>query len=517
MNNNFVTMAIKNNFLNEDFSYVNATLQSLSSLDCIIFWIKELIKNNNIIMNNLQASLTKEFYLLIFGLYSGQLVDSTKIIFHFRNKSQQIYNKDIAKDPFHFLYYLLELLHLENNCPINPNYNIDLYKNQIFQNKTNDNEIYKLFCNYYQQTTNSAISQYFYNIEKYQINCQFCHTIYYYAFKTIFRFEIDKYRIYRDKSCPMRKGYNLNLNECFFYYQEGKQCQCTFCGNQNATDMRKIFTSTQVIIIDLKRNNHTYKCDIDFDLQIDLLADNYIIPHSKLPKFNTKYNLKAVVSLYNNGKPKYSSYISINNNWYRYMDLKNKNGVKRLQNICELREHEPQLLIYELENTQKNFLNPFYNRINKGNNNIFSMQQLFLMQMKQMLIKQQLFQKMQQNLMYQNININPYIKKNNNDNLTIEFLVIPENYNSLNKDENIIRLHVKSEDTIEKVIDNFFNKLEKPKEAIEEFKFNGNVIDIKSQVKLKDFGITNDSKIYATKAPDFDHLNLSKSSFCFLF
>ena len=76
---------------------------------------------------------------------------------------------------------------------------------------------------------------------------------------------------------------------------------------------------------------------------------------------------------------------------------------------------------------------------------------------------------------------------------------------------------MKSEDTLEKVIDNFFNKLEKPKEAIEEFKFNGNVIDIKSQVKLKDFGITNDSKIYATKAPDFDHLNLSKSSFCFLF
>ena len=398
MNNNFVTMAIKNNFLNEDFSYVNATLQSLSSLDCIIFWIKELIKNNNIIMNNLQASLTKEFYLLIFGLYSGQLVDSTKIIFHFRNKSQQIYNKDIAKDPFHFLYYLLELLHLENNCPINPNYNIDLYKNQIFQNKTNDNEIYKLFCNYYQQTTNSAISQYFYNIEKYQINCQFCHTIYYYAFKTIFRFEIDKYK---------RKGYNLNLKECFFYYQAGKQCQCTICGNPNATDMRQIFTSTQVIIIDLKRNNHTYKCDIDFDLQIDLLAGNYIVPYSKQPKFNTKYNLKAVVSLSNDGMSKYLAYISKNNSWYRYKN----NDVQKIQNFFYLKEYEPQLLIYELEKTQQNFLNPFYNRINKGNNNIFSMQQLFLMQMQQMQMKQQLFQIMQQNLMLQSINFNPNIKK----------------------------------------------------------------------------------------------------------
>jgi hypothetical protein len=416
------------------------------------------------------------------------------------------------------LHYLLELLHLENNCAINPNFNIQLYENQIYQNKNNDNMVYNLFCNYYKQTTNSTISQYFYNIEKYQINCQICRqTIYFYSYKKIFRFEIDKYRMFRDEACPNRKGYNLSLNECFLCYQGGKQCQCTICGNPYATDMRKIFTSTQVIIIDLNRNNHTFKCDVDFDLYIDLLEGNYIIPHSQESMFNTKYKLKAVVSLYYNGMPKYFADICINNNWYRYMDLKNKNGVKRLQNICELREHEPQLLIYELENTQKNFLNPFYNRINKGNNNIFSMQQLFLMQMKQMLIKQQLFQKMQQNLMYQNININPYIKKNNNDNLTIEFLVIPENYNSLNKDEIIIRLHVKSEDIIEKVIDNFFNKLEKPKEAIKEFKFNGNVIDINSQVKLEDFGITNDSKIYATKAPDFDHLNLSKSSFCFLF
>ena len=166
------------------------------------------------------------------------------------------------------------------------------------------------------------------------------------------------------------------------------------------------------------------------------------------------------------------------------------------------------MLIYELEKTQQNFLNPFYNRINKGNNNIFSMQQLFLMQMQQMQMKQQLFQIMQQNLMLQNINFNPNIKKNNNDNLMIEFLVIPENYDPLNKDEIIIKLQVKSEDTLEKVIDNFFNKLGKPKEAIKEFKFNGIVIDINSQVKLKNFGIINNSKIYATKAPNFDQLNL---------
>ena len=136
------------------------------------------------------------------------------------------------------------------------------------------------------------------------------------------------------------------------------------------------------------------------------------------------------------------------------------------------------------------------------------MQQLFLMQMLQMRLKQQLFQKMKQNLMLQSININPNIKNNNNDNLKIEFLVIPENWNSLNKEEIIIKPQVKSEDTIKKVIDNFFIKLVKLKEAIKEFKFNGIVIEINSQVKLKDFGITNNSKIYATKAPNFDQLIL---------
>ena len=507
MNNNFFINAITNYSLNEEVSYINSVLQSLSSLDCIKFWINTLNKNNNMIMNNMQASITKEFYLLMSNLFFGKPVDSSNIIFHFRNKSQQIYNKVITKDAYHFLHYLLELLHLENNCPINPNFNIHLYENQIFQNKNNDNMIYNLFCNYYQQTTNSIISQYFYNIEKYQFYCQFCQTIYYYSYKKIFRFEIEKYRIYRDQACPMRNRYNISLNECFLCYQGGNQCQCISCGNPNATDMRKIFTSTQVIIIDLKRNNHTYKCDVDFDLNIDLLAGNYIIPHRKESMCKTKYKLKAVVSLFYNNMPRYFADININNNWYRYLDLKNNNGVKKLQNIFELKEYEPQLLIYELENTQQSFMNPFYNRVNT-NNNIFTMQQLFLMQMKQIQMNR-LFKIMQQNLMLQSVNLNPNPNPNNkNDNIMLEFLVIPENWNPLNKDEIVIKPQVKLEDTIEKAINNFYTKLVKPKEAIKEFKFNGNVIDIHSKVKLKDFGITNNSKIYATKAPNFDQLNL---------
>ena len=64
------------------------------------------------------------------------------------------------------------------------------------------------------------------------------------------------------------------------------------------------------------------------------------------------------------------------------------------------------------------------------------------------------------------------------------------------------------EETVEKAIDKFFIKLQKPKEAITEFKFNNNVIDIKSKQKLSELGLTNNSKILSVKADNYDALKL---------
>ena len=67
---------------------------------------------------------------------------------------------------------------------------------------------------------------------------------------------------------------------------------------------------------------------------------------------------------------------------------------------------------------------------------------------------------------------------------------------------------VTTEDTIEKAIENFYTKLLKPKEAIKRFEFNNQIININSKVKLRDFGINNNSVIYAIKADNFDALSL---------
>ena len=62
------------------------------------------------------------------------------------------------------------------------------------------------------------------------------------------------------------------------------------------------------------------------------------------------------------------------------------------------------------------------------------------------------------------------------------------------------------DDTVEKAIENFFTKLQKPKQAIIKFIFNGMQIQPNSQQKLSDLGINDKSVIYALRANNFDLL-----------
>ena len=62
------------------------------------------------------------------------------------------------------------------------------------------------------------------------------------------------------------------------------------------------------------------------------------------------------------------------------------------------------------------------------------------------------------------------------------------------------------DDTIEKAIENFFTKLQKPKQAIIKFIFNGMQIQPNSQQKLSDLGINDKSVISALRANNFDLL-----------
>ena len=180
---------IKNYSSNYENSYANAVLQAFSSLGCIRNWIKKLNYISNL-LKNIQSSITKELYILFSNLYRGDQVDSTNLISTLENQVREIYNKEIIKDDYHFLKYFLKMLHLENNCPNNPEFNINSYNNQTIENIKNDNRMYNSFCKFFQQTTNSIISQYFYNIEKYFTSCSKCSQIFYYDHKVIITFDI---------------------------------------------------------------------------------------------------------------------------------------------------------------------------------------------------------------------------------------------------------------------------------------------------------------------------------------
>ena len=127
------------------------------------------------------------------------------------------------------------------------------------------------------------------------------------------------------------------------------------------------------------------------------------------------------------------------------------------------------------------------NNINIGNNNNFNINN---------------------NINNNNINNNnPHNYLTNQINPEIKFLIVPENWNGLESSARKIVPQITLEDTVQKAISNFYIKLQKPREAIKEFRFNGIKININSNQKLREIGLRNGSKIIALEADNFDELN----------
>ena len=198
--------------------------------------------------------------------------------------------------------------------------------------------------------------------------------------------------------------------------------------------------------------------------------------------------------------PKYFADVNINNNWIRCMDINNTYDVKILKSLSELYRFEPQILIYELEETQNTFMNPFYEKnvmLKK-----FNALQLIQMQIQRLLMDQ--VQNLNQNFML----TNNVMKVQDLSNQMVKFLIIPENWDYSEDNSIKILCHATSNDTIKKMINNFFTKLQKPRQAITKFTFNNNIIDPNSYLKLKDLCINSKSTIYAIKIFNFDLLKL---------
>ena len=114
------------NFKN-DFSYAHSVLQSLSCLDCANDFLK--LTNTFNLKNSPKFALTNALFDLFHDLHNGKEGNSQNTIATFINSYQNNAsiiktNKVISHDPFYFLYFLLQFLHMENNMPSNHNYNL---------------------------------------------------------------------------------------------------------------------------------------------------------------------------------------------------------------------------------------------------------------------------------------------------------------------------------------------------------------------------------------------------------
>ena len=412
-NNSFRPMVYYKPILNNlkiteytDTSFINSVLQVFSSLDCVRSWISNLNNIRQNLLSNNQCLITKELYLIYCSLYNGQNADSSNFILNYNNKYKSVYNNSkLYNDPYHFLFYLIELIHAENNNPPNPNFNLNILEKRKLEELKNDDFMFNLFCSFYQATQNSIISNYFHNIIKNEIECETCKRLYFYSFQYIIKFDLDQYKTFRNQAFIEKTLQKLTFDECFSCLTGGIVKNCSNCNKPNAKSFISITGNPKILILALIRKNHTYKCDLDFTNKLN------IFPYcNSKNKNNTTYYLKACISLWNPGE--YFSDISINNCWYRYY----KNQMKMLGDVTtEIHTYEPQLLIYELEENMKNIFNMpnnFCNNINQViNNNRFNNIGFMPVNIWQQMLMQRQNIIMGQMQMMQNIAINQRINQ----------------------------------------------------------------------------------------------------------
>ena len=340
---------------------------------------------------NTHFPMANEFLNLIEKVNNGITPDSQNILFYFGKKCSDNQGNLVSKnvlspDPFHFLYFLFQFLHIETN--MSNQYDTSLF-NQPLELMRNDNYIYMQFLMFIIKTQNSIISNEFFNTVRYTYECPMCGKYFFYGLQNIYRMNIDSIRYFRDEANPMKKGSNLDLSELFTCFSGGCYNKCRNCGNNKCPRYTRICFPAKTIIISLERKIHPFKNDIDFWFNFDM--EPFISTTRRQGmNLNTIYELKAIISYVNFGNDgKYFADCKINNGnlnntWIRYIDSNYS-----LVQPNEIFTYEPQILIYEVSNKTVNQVNgqnmmstSFNNNnnftnVNPMNNNFNIMNQIY--------------------------------------------------------------------------------------------------------------------------------------------
>ena len=467
------------NIKNKETSYANSVLQSFLYLECVQNWLNNLKATgeiNNIFYN---TTLTKDLFSLFSNVSQGIDIDSSNLIIDFENKSKDIWKKNIAQDAFHFLHYLLEIIHIENNHPKNSNFDFNLYLQNIKDTISNDLGVFSFFNNYLDQTQNSFISNYFYNIIKYCINCPSCTIMFNYSLKKIIRFNLDE--INSMKSVMNKK---LSLSDCFKYSKKMRKNKCKMCNNDFSSEFQQIYNSAKLLIIEFNRktNSFNFQNDVRFYLDFDI-SDIIINQECE----NKKYKLKAVVCRY--ALNKYFADVNINSCFYRFMDCHTGIDVKMIKDNKELLQYEPQLLFYEIEYPNK----ILFKKEEINDQLISNLSETMSINLSLM------------NSMPSSIHMNDYVIF-----FSLKFIIRPQIWDQKEESAIVLYIQVSNNLTLEETIKRFFIKLAKPKEAIINFTFNDIQLNENSKQKLEELHINKNSIIYALKNSNFDELVLQE-------
>ena len=482
---------IKSVNINSESSYANSALQGFLHLECVKNWINYLKDSGDINNPFYNEALTKDLYLLFCNLTSGSNLDSSQLIKDFEASIQKIFKKNINKDPYHFLYYFLEILHYENNFPIESNINSADYKKKLKDNISNDINVFNIFNEYFKKTQNSFISQNFFNIQKYMMTCPMCKSVYSYRYTKIIKFNLDELVFIRNQISPEKANNNISLTDCFICNNKMKPINCFLGCKNSAYQFQSLYKPANVLIIFFKRYNHqnNFKNDVKFYFEFDI---SKLIINKNVQ--NTKYNLKAIISSYTNGK--YCSYVLINKNFYQFMDCPGMNEIKLIKDTNELMLYEPHILIYELDYQNNSYKEAITNSIIETK---MVLKANFAINFEQTVKKNyNLFNSTPHgpiNCSFKSINSDEL-----NNNFSLKFLLIPLNWNGSEQNAYPINVQVNENFTVENAINNFFMVFSKPKDAIINFIFNNIKLDVKSKQALKEMNINQNSVIYALKA-----------------
>ena len=311
---------------NNEYYYTKYLFQSIFSLNCMRNW-----------HNPKRGTTEYLFYKELNNFNDNNKINYKYIIDSYNNNIASLYKEKIPNEPYYFLNNYLRFL-LNNNIDNNP---IKTLKLGIQPDINYINNEYKKLYKDFSEKTRGSVCRFFCNIIVNLTHCNDCEDTLDFNEENILALDLSS----------SQTQINQNLEIYLQNYFNKYLIKCKHCQDLNGFAVKKIFLQSEVLIIYLKRTNHSYKCDVVFPYCLSLEnSDDYFCTFTiENLKIFSKYKLKACISscAYN----QYIGYIYKNNTWYIYVDDE-KTEIKN----SEIYEFEPQILIYELEseNNSKN-------------------------------------------------------------------------------------------------------------------------------------------------------------------